>query len=152
MHSKETINKTKRQPSEWEKTFSNQVTDKRLVSKIYKELIQLNINKHNNNKANNPIKKWAENLNRYLSKEDIQMAKKHMERWSTSLIIREMSIKTTMRYHLTPRNLRTSRFAPMISSRNFIVFLLLFFTFKSAMHFELFFVKGVRSVFRYTYY
>ena len=70
---KETISKMKKQPSEWQKIIANETTDKELISKTYKQLMQFNTRK-----TNNPVKKWAKKLNRQFPKEDMQMANKHM--------------------------------------------------------------------------
>ena len=89
---KETISKVKRQPSDWEKIIADETTEKGLISKIYKQIIQLKTRK-----TNNRIKKWDKRPTRHFSKEDIQMANKHMKRCSILIIIRERQIKTTMR-------------------------------------------------------
>jgi uridine kinase len=90
------VSKLKGPPTEWEKIFASYTSDKRLITRIYRQLKKLN-----SPKINETIKQWASELNRTFSKEEIQMAKKHMKKCSPSLPIKQMQIKTTLRFHLT---------------------------------------------------
>ena len=93
----DTIKRTNQQTTNWEKIFTNPTSDGGLMSNIYKELKKLD-----SRKSNNPIKKWGTELNKEFSPEELQMAEKHFKNCSTSIVIRELQIKTTLRFHLTP--------------------------------------------------
>jgi hypothetical protein len=91
------VSKLNRPPTEWEKIFASYTSDKGLITRMYRKLKNLN-----SPKINEPIKKQTSKLNRTFSKEEIQMAKKHMKKCSPSLAIKVIQIKTTLRFHLTP--------------------------------------------------
>jgi hypothetical protein len=93
---KDTVNKTKRPPTDWERIFTYPKSDMGLISNIYKEL-----KKVDSRKSNNPIRNWGSELNKEFSPEENLMAEKHVKKCSGSLIIRERQIKTTLRFHLT---------------------------------------------------
>jgi hypothetical protein len=94
---KDTINKTKRPPTDWERIFTYPTSDRGLIPNMYEEL-----KKVDSRKSNYPIKKWDSELNKEFSPEKYRMAEKHLKKCPKSLIIREMQIKTTLRFHLAP--------------------------------------------------
>jgi hypothetical protein len=94
------VSKLKRLSTEWDKIFASCASDKGRITRIYRVLKKLN-----SPKINDPVKKWVNELNTAFSKEEVQMAKKHMKKCSTSLAIKEMQIKTTLRFYLTPARL-----------------------------------------------
>jgi hypothetical protein len=94
---KEMVSKLKRPPTEWEKIFASYTSDKGLRTRIYRELKKLN-----SPKINESIKKWATEVNRTFSNEEIHITKTHLKKCSPSLAIKEMQIKTMLRFHLTP--------------------------------------------------
>lgn len=94
---KDTVNKTKRPPKDWERIFTYLKSDRGLISNTYKELKRMD-----SRKSNYLLKRWGSEINKELSPEEYRMAEKHLKKCSTSLIIREMQIKTTPRFHLTP--------------------------------------------------
>jgi hypothetical protein len=94
---KDTVNKTKRTPTDWERIFTYPKSDRGLISNIYKEL-----KKVDSRKSNNPIKKFGSESNKEFFPEKFRMAEKHLKKCSASLVIREMQTKTTLRFHLTP--------------------------------------------------
>ena len=115
---KETISKAKRQPSDWEKIVASKTTDKELISRIYKQLMQLNTRK-----TNNPIKKWEKDLKRHFSKEDIQMANKYIKRCSASLTINKCKSKpqwgiiSHQSESLSPKSLQTTNAGESVEKR-----------------------------------
>jgi hypothetical protein len=94
---KEMVSKLKKPSTEWEKIFASYTSDKGLITRIYRERKKLNFPK-----SNEPIRKWATELNRTFSNKKIKMAKTHMKNCSPSLAIKEMQVKTTLRFYLTP--------------------------------------------------